>query len=47
MSGNSWQETATLFGYADGHSAEVQFSKGVKATRERLKGDKPPEPEST
>jgi len=46
-SGRSWQETATLTGYADGHSAEVQFWKGLKAARERLKKGESPEPEST
>jgi hypothetical protein len=44
--GRSWQETATLFGYADGHSAEVQFWKGLKAARERVKRREAPEPES-
>lgn len=46
-SGRSWQETATLTGYADGHSAEVQFWKGLKAARERLRKGESPEPEST
>ncbi len=44
--GWSWKKTAAFMGYADGHSAEVQFWKGVKAARERLENGKPPEPEA-
>ena len=34
--GYSWQETAERTGHLNGHSAEVQFSKGVKAAQQRL-----------
>ncbi len=34
--GFSWQATAEKTGYANGHSAEVRFWKGVKAVRGRL-----------
>jgi hypothetical protein len=44
--GWSWKETAAFMGYADAHSAEVQYWKGLKAARERLESGKPPEPEA-
>jgi hypothetical protein len=44
--GYSWPETAEQMGYLNGHSAEVQFWKGVGAARRRLlprSASKPPQ----
>jgi len=42
--GYSWQETAEQMGYLNGHSAEVQFWKGVGAARRRFSPRSAPKP---
>lgn len=42
--GYSWPETAKQMGYLNGHSAEVQFWKGVRAARRRLSRRSAPKP---
>jgi len=42
--GYSWPETAEQMGYLNGHSAEVQFWKGVRAARRRLSRRSAPKP---